>query len=63
MAILQRLNAGGATIVLVTHEPDIAAHGTRNVVFRDGQVIQDRSVEAPLSAEAELATWTTSEDW
>jgi putative ABC transport system ATP-binding protein len=63
MAILQRLNAGGATIVLVTHEPDIAAHGTRNVVFRDGHVIQDRSVEEPLSAEKELATWTTSEDW
>jgi putative ABC transport system ATP-binding protein len=63
MAILQRLNAGGATIVLVTHEPDIAAHGTRNVVFRDGHVILDRIVEKPLSAEAELATWTQSEDW
>ena len=63
MAILQRLNAAGATIVLVTHEPDIAAHGTRNVVFRDGHVILDRIVEEPLSAEAELATWTTTEDW
>jgi putative ABC transport system ATP-binding protein len=63
MAILQRLNAEGATIVLVTHEPDIAAHGTRNVVFRDGHVILDRIVEEPLSAEAELATWTTTEDW
>ena len=63
MAILQRLNAGGATIVLVTHEPDIAAHGTRNVVFRDGHVIQDRTVEQPLSAETELASWTQTEDW
>jgi putative ABC transport system ATP-binding protein len=63
MAILQRLNAAGATIVLVTHEPDIAAHGTRNVIFRDGHVIQDRIVEEPLMAERELATWTTSEDW
>jgi putative ABC transport system ATP-binding protein len=63
MAILQRLNAEGATIVLVTHEPDIAAHGTRNVVFRDGHVTLDRIVEEPLSAEAELASWTTAEDW
>jgi len=63
MAILQRLNAAGATIVLVTHEPDIAAHGTRNVVFRDGHVILDRIVEEPLQAEAELASWTTTEDW
>jgi putative ABC transport system ATP-binding protein len=63
MAILQRLNAAGATIVLVTHEPDIAAHGTRNVIFRDGHVIQDRIVEQPLLAETELATWTTTEDW
>jgi putative ABC transport system ATP-binding protein len=63
MAILQRLNAEGATIVLVTHEPDIAAHGTRNVVFRDGHVVMDRIVEEPLSASAELASWTTTEDW
>jgi len=63
MAILQRLNAEGATIVLVTHEPDIAAHGTRNVVFRDGHVIQDRVVDEPLSAERELASWTTTEEW
>jgi putative ABC transport system ATP-binding protein len=63
MAILQRLNAEGATIVLVTHEPDIAAHGTRNVVFRDGHVILDRIVDEPLLAEKELASWTTSEEW
>ena len=63
MAILQRLNAEGATIVLVTHEPDIAAHGTRNVVFRDGHLIQDRVVDEPLSAERELASWTTTEEW
>jgi len=63
MAILQRLNAEGATIVLVTHEPDIAAHGTRNVVFRDGHVILDRIINEPLLAEKELASWTTTEEW
>src|SRR5205814_5427338 len=63
MAILQRLNAAGATIVLVTHEPDIAAHGQRNVVFRDGHLVSDRLVDQPVQASAELATWTTAEDW
>jgi putative ABC transport system ATP-binding protein len=63
MAILQRLNAEGATIVLVTHEPDIAAHGTRNVVFRDGHVMLDKIVEEPVMAEAELASWPTVEEW
>ncbi|HET6317123.1 MAG TPA: ABC transporter ATP-binding protein [Chloroflexota bacterium] len=41
MAILQRLNQAGATIVLVTHEPDIAAYCGRTVVFKDGLVLSD----------------------
>lgn len=41
MAILQELNEHGLTIVLVTHEPDIAAYCKRQVVFRDGVVVQD----------------------
>jgi putative ABC transport system ATP-binding protein len=63
MAILQSLNAAGATIVLVTHEPDIAAHGKRNVIFRDGHLVSDKIVEEPIQADVELATWTTAEDW
>jgi putative ABC transport system ATP-binding protein len=54
MAILQRLNANGATIMLVTHEPDIAGYCSRNVVFKDGVVVDDRLVEHPESAEATL---------
>ncbi len=41
MAILQDLNAAGITLVLVTHEPDIAAYCSRNVTFRDGLVVRD----------------------
>jgi putative ABC transport system ATP-binding protein len=55
MAILQRLNARGATIVLVTHEPDIAEYCSRVVVFRDGKLQSDRAVAQPASAEAALA--------
>jgi putative ABC transport system ATP-binding protein len=43
MHVLQQLNEEGMTIVLVTHEPDIAAHTKRTVTFRDGEIIQDRS--------------------
>ena len=53
MAILQALNQQGLTVVLVTHEPDIAAYTRREVVFRDGRVIQDGPVLAPRSAVSE----------
>ena len=44
MALLQGLNDRGLTILLVTHEPDIARHAKRLVVFKDGQVISDDPV-------------------
>jgi putative ABC transport system ATP-binding protein len=55
MAILQRLNSSGITVLMVTHEPDIAAYCKRNVVFRDGHVIRDFMVEQRRMAEKELA--------
>ncbi|HLG72925.1 MAG TPA: ABC transporter ATP-binding protein [Chloroflexota bacterium] len=55
MAILQRLNDSGITVLMVTHEPDIAAYCKRNVVFRDGQVIRDFIVEDRRIAADELA--------
>jgi len=55
MAILQRLNESGITIVLVTHEEDIARYAARVVAFRDGRVRVDRPVTDPLSAAALLA--------
>jgi putative ABC transport system ATP-binding protein len=42
MAIFQELNGGGITIVLVTHEPDIAARARRTLTFRDGLVTGDQ---------------------
>ncbi len=42
MALLQRLNREGITVVMVTHEPDIAAFASRVVHFRDGRVVSDR---------------------
>jgi putative ABC transport system ATP-binding protein len=50
MAILQSLNAQGITIILVTHEPDVARCCQRVVRFRDGEVIDDRP--NPLSRQA-----------
>jgi len=41
MELLHRLHAGGATIVMVTHEPDIAANAERVVCMRDGKIISD----------------------
>ena len=41
MDILGELHAGGMTVVLVTHEPDIAAHADRIVMMRDGLIVSD----------------------
>ena len=56
LALLQRLNRGGITIVLVTHEPDIAAYASRALTFRDGRVLGDETVAAPRDAAETLAT-------
>ena len=54
MALLQQLNAGGMTIIVVTHENDIAAFASRIVHFRDGKVVSDDR-QPPRSAQVELA--------
>ncbi|MCW5724211.1 MAG: ABC transporter ATP-binding protein [Maricaulaceae bacterium] len=43
MAIFDRLNADGITIILVTHEPDVAEHARRKLTFRDGVIVEDRT--------------------
>ena len=54
MAIFQQLNERGITIVMVTHEQDIAAYARRNVVMRDGILLSDKVVTQRTLAEAEL---------
>jgi putative ABC transport system ATP-binding protein len=54
MHIFQELNEAGVTIVLVTHEPDIARHARRVVCIRDGQVSSDDTVESRTLARQTL---------
>jgi putative ABC transport system ATP-binding protein len=62
MSILQKLNDEGLTIVLVTHEPDIAQYAKRVITFRDGRVRRDEPVvQRPRAAEV-LAQMPTSDE-
>lgn len=45
MGIFQQLNAEGVTIIMVTHELDIALHTKRMIICRDGEIIEDKPVE------------------
>jgi putative ABC transport system ATP-binding protein len=55
LSIFQRLNETGKTVVMVTHEPDVAAHCKRIVRMRDGVVARDELVPHPRRAEDEIA--------
>jgi putative ABC transport system ATP-binding protein len=50
MTIFEKLNMDGATVVMVTHEPDIAAHTKRIITFKDGNIISDRINEKRIMA-------------
>jgi len=54
MGVFQKLNNEGITIVMVTHELDIAQYTKRMVVMRDGKVVGDKAVAERLTAEVEL---------
>src|SRR5438309_3869450 len=58
MGIFQQLNQRGITIIMVTHEQDIAAYARRNVVMRDGLILNDFDVTKRAVAEAELSKRT-----
>jgi putative ABC transport system ATP-binding protein len=55
LAIFQRLNReNGITVILVTHEPDVAACASRIILFRDGRILKDGRVLTPRDAMAGL---------
>jgi len=63
MGIFQRLNKErGITIILITHEADIAEYGTRLVRFRDGRIQADQKILRRRDAEEELAALPPPED-
>ncbi|HBE73198.1 MAG TPA: macrolide ABC transporter ATP-binding protein, partial [candidate division Zixibacteria bacterium] len=62
MAHFQSLNDRGITIVLVTHEPDIASFARRTVVFRDGRIVEDRQIPRRRRAAEELASLPPPEE-
>jgi len=56
MALFQELNAQGITILIVTHEPDVAQYATRIVEVRDGRIRRDHPVEQRRNAAEDLRT-------
>jgi putative ABC transport system ATP-binding protein len=62
MGIFQSLNRRGLTIILVTHEHDIAQFTRRNIVFRDGKVRRDELVAEPMNAIEVLKTMPKLEE-
>jgi putative ABC transport system ATP-binding protein len=54
MGVFQKLNAQGITLIMVTHELDIARYCKRNIILRDGKIISDTTVTNRLDAEQEL---------
>src|SRR5579871_2569779 len=54
MSVFQKLNDSGITIILVTHELDIASYTKRNVIMRDGRIVSDLPVANRLIAADEL---------
>jgi len=63
MEILQRLNREhGLTVILITHEHDIAEYGRRTITFKDGHVVGDAAPERTRDAAAELAALPPPEE-
>jgi len=57
MALFQQLNQRGITIIMVTHEPEVASYMARRITMRDGSIISDESVGTTGNAETDLRAW------
>ncbi|MEI8309630.1 MAG: ABC transporter ATP-binding protein [Verrucomicrobiota bacterium] len=61
MEVFQKLNEQGITIVIVTHELDIAKYAKRNIIMRDGRVLSDEPVSGRLNAAEEMTKLTEAQ--
>lgn len=62
MSIFQRLHRDGGTIIMVTHDRDVAEHAARVITLDDGRIANDEIIEQPRDAEAELAALAPAEE-
>lgn len=62
LVLFQELYARGRTIIFVTHNPELSAYSSRNIVLRDGKIISDTYNEAPASAQEMLDSLPVNDD-
>jgi putative ABC transport system ATP-binding protein len=60
MGLFQRLNEQGKTIIMVTHEPELAVYSRRVITLRDGQLVSDISIKDRRDALEDQAQWIRS---
>ena len=63
LVLFQKLHAEGRTIIFVTHNPEIARYSSRNIMLRDGHIIDDVKNTNILSAAETLAALPVNEDY